>query len=78
MSAHVFLSHSTADKPAVEELARRLREKEGIETWLDKWNKWNLIPGVSWQPAIEDALKECESCAVFLGPEGLGHGKRKR
>ena len=69
MSAHVFLSHSTTDKTAVEELARRLREKEGIQAWLDKWN---LIPGASWQPAIEDALKECESCAVFVGPEGLG------
>ena len=50
-------------------LERRLLEKEGIQAWLDKWN---LIPGASWQPAIEDALKECESCAVFLGPEGLG------
>ena len=68
MSAHVFLSHSTADKPAVENLARRLAE-EGIEAWLDKWN---LIPGASWQPAIEDALIECERCAVFVGPEGLG------
>ena len=69
MSAHVFLSHSAADKPAVEELARRLHDKEGIQAWLDKWN---LIPGASWQPAIEDALKECESCAVFVGPEGRG------
>jgi hypothetical protein len=74
MSAHVFLSHSTADKPAVEELARRLREKEGIEAWLDKWS---LVPGASWQPAIEDALKECESCAVFVGPDGLGPWQRE-
>jgi hypothetical protein len=69
MSAHVFLSHSTADKPVVEELARRLRDEEGIQAWLDKWN---LIPGASWQPAIEDALKESQSCAVFVGSEGLG------
>src|SRR6202043_2438311 len=65
---------STSDKPTVEELGRRLRQKEGIESWLDKWN---LIPGVSWQPAIEEALKECESCAVFLGPEGLGPWQRE-
>ena len=32
---HVFLSHSTPEKPAVEELAVRLR-REGIEPWLDK------------------------------------------
>jgi hypothetical protein len=38
---HVFLSHASADKLAVEEIARRL-QAEGIEPWLDKWN---LIPG---------------------------------
>ena len=31
---HVFLSHNSADKPAVEELARRLKA-EGMEPWLD-------------------------------------------
>jgi TIR domain len=49
MPFHVFLSHSSTDKPAVEELARRLAG-EGIQAWLDKWN---LIPGDPWQPAIE-------------------------
>lgn len=48
---HVFLSHNSADKPAVEELARRL-VKEGIQPWLDTWN---LIPGEPWQEAIEVA-----------------------
>lgn len=65
---HVFLSHSSADKPAVEELARRLN-KEGIEAWLDKWH---LIPGDPWQPAIEKALAASDTCAVFVGPSGLG------
>jgi hypothetical protein len=68
MSFHVFLSHSSADKPAVEELARRLA-KEGIKGWLDKWN---LIPGDAWQLALEKALAESETCAVFVGPSGLG------
>src|SRR6516225_4634409 len=68
MSFHVFLSHSSADKPAVEELARRLA-KEGIEAWLDKWH---LIPGDPWQPAIEKALSESETCAVFVGSSGFG------
>src|SRR5262252_6870000 len=66
-SFHVFLSHSSADKPAVEELARRLA-KEGIKAWLDKWN---LIPGDPWQPAIEQALSQCDNCVVFFGPHGL-------
>ena len=68
MPFHVFLSHSSADKPAVEELARRLA-KEGIQAWLDKWH---LIPGNPWQPGIEKALAESETCAVFVGPSGFG------
>jgi tetratricopeptide (TPR) repeat protein len=68
MPFHVFLSHSTADKPAVEELARRLAKK-GIQAWLDKWH---LIPGDPWQPGLEKALAESETCAVFVGPGGLG------
>jgi tetratricopeptide (TPR) repeat protein len=68
MPFHVFLSHSSTDKPAVEELARRLT-KESIQAWLDKWH---LIPGNPWQPDIEKALAESETCAVFVGPSGLG------
>ncbi len=68
MSFDVFLSHSSADKPAVEELARRLAD-EGIQLWLDRWH---LIPGDPWQPAIEKALAESKTCAVFVGPSGLG------
>src|SRR6185436_3497593 len=64
----VFLSHKSADKPAVEELAHRL-EREGIRCWLDKWN---LVPGEPWQEAIEDALGRCATCAVFLGASGIG------
>jgi len=52
MPFHVFLSHSSTDKPAVEELALRLA-KEGIQAWLDKWH---LIPGDLLQPAIEAGL----------------------
>jgi WD40 repeat protein len=67
-SFDVFLSHHSADKPAVEELARRLAQ-EGIEPWLDKWH---LIPGDAWQPAIEKALADAAACAVFIGPGGFG------
>src|SRR5208337_2743729 len=65
---HVFLSHTGFDKPAVEELARRLVHA-GIEPWLDTWN---LVPGVPWMPALEDVLARCDSCAVFIGPAGMG------
>jgi hypothetical protein len=65
---HAFLSHNGADKPLVEELANQL-EQRGLRCWLDKWN---LIPGDPWQPAIEDALGRCDTCVVFFGPHGLG------
>ncbi|HTQ80461.1 MAG TPA: TIR domain-containing protein, partial [Thermoanaerobaculia bacterium] len=64
----VFLSHNSADKPAIEALARRL-EEAGVRCWLDKWN---LIPGEPWQEAIEQALEQCSVCAVFWGPKGAG------
>jgi hypothetical protein len=65
----VFLSHSNQDKPAVELLARRLIDEAGLQPFLDKWH---LIPGEPWQEALEEALDASHSCAVFLGPEGLG------
>jgi hypothetical protein len=64
----VFLSHNTADKPAVEHLAQMLVDK-GVLPWFDKWN---LIPGAPWQQALEDALAICPVCAVFIGPSGFG------
>src|SRR4051794_26007121 len=63
-----FLSHNGKEKPAVEGLAEEL-EARGVSCWLDKWN---LIPGDPWQPAIEDALSRCDTCVVFFGPHGLG------
>lgn len=58
----VFLSHNSADKPAVEELAQRLRAV-GLEPWLDKWN---LVSGDSWQPALEEALRDSAACVVVV------------
>ena len=65
---HAFLSHNSADKSSVESLAEEL-EKRGLACWLDKWN---LVPGDPWQPAIEEALGQCDTCVVFFGPHGLG------
>jgi hypothetical protein len=65
----VFLSHNSKDKPAVETLARRLEDEAKLKPWLDKWN---LVPGDPWQEAIEEALDQSCTCAVFLGPKGFG------
>ncbi|MFL6260356.1 MAG: TIR domain-containing protein [Thermoanaerobaculia bacterium] len=64
----VFLSHATADKPVVKELARIL-QKQGLKPWLDEWN---LVAGKPWQEAIEEALVRCAACAVLFGPGTTG------
>ena len=64
----VFLSHTSSDKASVEFLAHRLIE-EGLKPFLDKWH---LIPGEPWQEKLEEALDQSRTCAVFLGPSGLG------
>src|SRR5947199_2882375 len=69
----VFLSHSTADKPAVEELAGKL-VAAGITPFLDKWH---LIPGRLWQSDLEAGLRNSDACAIFVGAEGLGPWHRQ-
>ena len=65
----VFLSHSSADKDAVETIARRLEDEAALRPFLDKWH---LIPGNPWQEELEQALDSAGTCAVFIGPEGVG------
>ena len=65
----IFLSHNSADKPAVEALALRLRQEGDVEPWLDKWN---LIPGAPWQEELERAIVGCDVCLICIGPNGLG------
>jgi hypothetical protein len=63
----VFLSHSSADKQAVEAIANRLTEA-GLFPFLDRWH---LVPGEPWQEALEEALDSSATCAAFVGPNGL-------
>ena len=65
----VFLSHNSTDKEAVENIAQRLRQEAKLQPFLDKWH---LIPGEPWQEKLEKALDQSCTCAVFLGPSGLG------
>ena len=61
----VFLSHNSKDKPAVEAIADLLQQKYQVKCWLDKWN---LVAGEAWQEGLEDALDQCQTVAVFVGP----------
>ena len=64
----VFLSHNSLDKPFVEQIAQRLIEEAKLQPFLDKWH---LIPGTSWMEALEEALEQSASVAVFIGPSGV-------
>lgn len=65
----VFLSHSSADKPSVEHIGRMLIERSGLRPFLDRWH---LVPGASWQPALDEAIGQSATVAVFFGPGGAG------
>src|SRR5262245_30470023 len=65
---HAFLSYNSLDRPAVLELAGRLRG-ERLELYLEEWE---LTPGREFQPALAEGLRDSQTCVVFLGPNGLG------
>jgi GTPase SAR1 family protein/nucleotide-binding universal stress UspA family protein len=59
----VFLCHNADDKPAVRDLAQKLRDR-GLRPWLDE-NE--LRPGLPWQPALEEQIKRIPAVAVIVG-----------
>ncbi len=67
-SFSVFLSHNSREKPVVERIAAKLK-REGLEPWLDKWC---LTPAGDWQDELAVGLRASATCAVFVGPSGLG------
>jgi formylglycine-generating enzyme required for sulfatase activity len=64
----VFLSHNSQDKPAVIELAQRLKAR-GLRVWLDVWE---LRPGHPWQEALEEIIETTRAAAVLVGENGIG------
>ena len=65
---NAFLSYNSQDRPAVQEVADRLKGK-GLVLYFEEWE---LAPGREFQPALAEALCDSKSCVVFLGPNGLG------
>jgi len=65
--ARVFLCHSSADKPKVRELHRRLVE-DGFEPWLDEED---LRPGESWKEAIGNAVRAADFIVVCLSDASM-------
>ncbi|MFN7768380.1 MAG: CHAT domain-containing protein [Planctomycetaceae bacterium] len=54
----VFLSHCSADKPRIEEFAKRLRTEHAIDVWFDNWE---IGAGEDVVAKINEALDACEA-----------------
>ena len=58
----VFISHSEKDKPAVRELAERLR-KDGLRIWLDDWE---IKPGDAILLKIQAGLEQSRTLVLVM------------
>ena len=67
-SGDLFMSYHRTDSEAVLTVRKLLRVR-GISTFLDRDQ---LIAGMSWPQALEQALRQARAVAVFIGPSGLG------
>jgi hypothetical protein len=65
---HVFLCHSSADKPVVRDLYQRLMA-DGIEVWFDEES---LLPGQDWQVEIPKAVRKADIVIVCLSRGSVG------
>src|SRR5512135_819221 len=65
---NAFLSYNSKDRPAVHEVAERLKG-EALVLYLEEWE---LAPGREFQPALAEGLRDSKTCVVFLGTNGLG------
>ncbi|MFQ5793681.1 MAG: TIR domain-containing protein [Candidatus Bipolaricaulia bacterium] len=64
----LFLSYHSPDRKSIQTV-RQLLEARGIATFLDREN---LVAGLPWPQALEEALRSARAVAVFLGPHDLG------
>src|SRR4030095_12722101 len=58
----VFLSHNAKDKPAVRELAERLKQ-DGLRVWFDEWV---ILPGDSIPLKIEQGLERSRTLILIM------------
>lgn len=58
----VFISYSEKDKPAVRELAERLR-RDGLRVWFDEWE---IKPGDAILLKIQDGLEQSRTLVLVM------------
>src|SRR6516165_10954939 len=73
-SYDLFLSYNSTDHKVVEEIAHKLAESGLKELFLDRWN---LLIGTRWRPALERALGSSKAVAIFVGPGEMGSWQQR-
>jgi hypothetical protein len=59
---HVFLCHSSNDKPAVRKVYQRLKAEGWIDPWLDEEK---LFHGQDWDLEIEKTVEVTDACPLI-------------
>src|SRR5262245_22403157 len=67
-TGEVFLSYHSPDRASLLRI-RELLGTRGIATFLDRAN---LVPGLPWPQALEEALAQARAVVVCLGAHGIG------
>jgi TIR domain len=65
----VFVSYSRADWRHAVEIDSALRAR-GLKPFFDRRN---LLPGLRWVRALEEAIGACKAAIVLIGPHGFGN-----
>jgi TPR repeat protein len=65
----VFISYSRADARYAVDIDTLLRQK-GLRTFFDQRN---LVTGLDWVRALEEAIGNAKAAVILLGPSGLGN-----
>lgn len=66
-SPRVFVSHSSADKERVSDLAKRLRES-GVAAW---YADWEIGPGDSFVQKIDQGLGDCDKFIIVISEDSV-------
>ena len=72
LTIDLFLSHNSQDKALVREAAKALRDRD-LRVWFDEDD---LVPGMPWITALENAIQESAAVAVMIGDAGIGPWER--
>ena len=68
----VFVSHATADDPAVTQLHDDLERLTGVDIWVDHQD---IRPGEPWEDRIAAALFDCPYCIVALSRQSCNRAE---